>query len=99
MILDILQNISFDWTKILLHINMIYTDGTRAKTLPSTNISWMLEPEYPSCQTIDISRYFDLETLSPMQIFINFNKLKNVGVSLHILEKNKVLKRPLEERL
>ena len=33
-----------------------------------------------------------------MQIFFNFYKLKNMGVSLHILEKNKALKRPLKER-
>ena len=99
MILDILQTISFDWTKILRSIEMIYTDGTRSKVLLSTNISWILVPEYPSCHTIDISKYFDLETLPPMQIFFSFNKLENMGVSLHILEKNKALKRPLKERL
>ena len=96
--LDILQNVSFDWTKILRSIYMIYTDDTRPKLLLSTNISWMLAPEYPSCQTIDISKYFDLNIMPPMQIFFNFFKLKNMGVSLHILEKNKALKRPLKER-
>ena len=66
------------------------------KVVRSKDIRWSPAPEYPSCQTIDIANYFDLNTYSPKQIMFGFNKMKNIGVSLHIVERNKALKRPLK---
>ena len=64
----------------------------------SKDIRWSHAPEYPSCQTIDISNYFDFNTGPLKMITFRFNRVNNLGVSLHIVERNKVLRRPLKVR-
>ena len=63
----------------------------------SDDISWGLTPEYPSCQTIDVTKLFDFNMVAPIQIYFYFFMVENIAVSIHIEEKNKALRRPLKE--
>ena len=67
-------------------------------TLHSADINWSLAPEFPSCQTIDILKYFNLKAAAPRQIFFNFNNVENIGVSLYVEDRSKALRRPLKGR-
>ena len=77
----------------------MYVPGENMKTIPSKDIRWTYAPEYPSCQTIHISSYFDFNTAPPKQIFFLFNRLENLRVSLHVVERNKALRRPLKVKV
>ena len=67
-------------------------------TILSDEITWPLAPEFPSCQTIDILKYFNLKAAAPRQIFFQFRRVRNLGVYLYIKDRNKALKRPLKGR-
>ena len=94
---EILQNISFDWTKILRSIS-VYDTHEKVTTVFSSDMSWGLAPEYPTCQTIDISKYFDFHKAAPRQIYFKFFRARYLGIELHIGDKGKALRRPLKER-
>ena len=64
--------------------------------MESKSITWGLVPDYILCRTINLSKYFDLNTLVPEQIFLRFNKVVNRGVNIYLVNKNKYLKRPLK---
>ena len=66
------------------------------KTVPSEDIRWTHVPEYPSCRTLDIASYFDFSTSTPKQIYFAFNRVKNLHLGLHVVEKNRALRRPLK---
>ena len=78
----------------------MYAPGEKMKTVLSKDIRmrWTRAIEFPSCHTIDIANYFDFNTAPPKQIFFYFNKVKNLGVSLYVVDKIKALKRPLKVR-
>ena len=97
MFQDIVQNISLDWSKILKSINVYHTNE-KWKNLISENMTWTVNPEFPLCKTLDMINHFDFENSTPSQIFINFHKMKNLGVSLFVEDRHFVLKRPLKER-
>ena len=64
--------------------------------MESKSITWGLVPDYILCRTINLSKYFDLNSLVPEQIFLRFNKVVNRGVNIYLVNKNKYLKRPLK---
>ena len=64
--------------------------------MESKNITWGLVPDYILCRTINLSKYFDLNSLVPEQIFLYFNKVVNRGVTIYLMDKNKYMKRPLK---
>ena len=74
----------------------VYFLREKISTVRSKDIRWAPVSEYPSCQTIDITSYFDFNTASPTQIYFKFNNVENLGVSLHVVERNKILKRSLK---
>ena len=78
----------------------MYAPGEKIKTVLSKDIRirWTRATEFPSCQTIDILSYFDFNTAPPKQIYFHFNKIRNLGVSLYVVDKIKTLKRPLKVR-
>ena len=65
-------------------------------TIQSRSIIWGFVPDFILCRTMNLSRYFDLDTFMPQQIFLHFNKKENLGVSLYLMDKNKYFKRPLK---
>ena len=95
LFLEILRNISFDWTTILKKIK-IKTRDRRIEVL-SQNMNLTSEtPIYPACKSIDIETYFDLQKVTPRQIFFEFWKVANLGVYVYIEDKAKYLMRPLK---
>ena len=94
---DILKSVSFNWTNILSKIQVYHTN--EEWTIVSSNkINWAQGPEFPSCQTLDILQYFNFTAAAPRQIFFNFNKVENIGVSLYVEDRSKALRRPLKGR-
>ena len=62
-------------------------------------ITWNY-PLYPSCQSLDLLNYFDMYNSTPLQLFFDFKKLENIGISLFVKERNKALKsRPLKSSM
>ena len=74
----------------------VYFLREKIRTVRSKDIRWSPLSEFPSCQTIDITSYFDFNTASPTQIYFIFNNVENLGVSLNVVERNKILKRSLK---
>ena len=72
--------------------------GEKVEIVPSKDIRLTHVPEFPACKTIDIANYFDSNVASTKQIWFTFYRLKNLGVSLYVVDKNKALKRPLKVR-
>ena len=64
--------------------------------MESKNITWGLVPDYILCRTINLSKYFDLNSLVPKQIFLYFNKVVNRGFTIYLYDKNKYMKRQLK---
>ena len=65
-----------------------------------TEIHWPLIMQFPMCQTINLSQYFDLQKRPPKQILFKFNVIENIAVSLTIgdilLSPNRTLKSQME---
>ena len=55
------------------------------------NISWSLEPIYPSCQVIDLGDYFNLSVNTPLQILFYIKRVPNLSVSLYFEDKGRVV--------
>ena len=58
-------------------------------------ISWSKVFQYPYCLTFDLEEYFQLNEFTPQELQLYFGNVKNFGLSLHFLEKNKVTRRTL----
>ena len=74
----------------------IKTKDRRIEVLSETMNFTSEAPIYPACKTVDIEKYFDLQKLTPRQIFFEFWKVENLGVYVYIEEKTKALRRPLK---
>ena len=64
------------------------------------DIKWSLLPSgYPICQSVNLSESFDLINLTPEFIVFKFFTHKNLGISLHIEDKEtSLLKRSLRSQ-
>ena len=97
--LDVLDGVSFNWTAIVFQIR-IYTGKLNDYYLSSEDIIWSKIPQYPACQVLDVMEYFtDYKEEQILQLFIDFNQVENVGVSIFFEEKNKVLSRRLKTNM
>ena len=66
----------------------------------SENIVWNKIPQYPACQILDVMEYFtEYKEEHILQIFIDFNQVEDVGVSIFFEEKNRVLSRRLKTNM
>lgn len=83
-----MKNVSFSWTSIFKQIEMYTTDGQNV-VFPERLVAWRLFPIYPSCQSLDVAEFIDFEKFQPKQLQFQFYKIKNIGISLHIQERNK----------
>ena len=102
MIVDILKNVSIDWSHVLSHVwacgafrigfdhDCHYIDGL--------NITWRLQPQYPNCQYLNISEYVDSD-FTPMFLEFHIGINSSVEVLLYIEDKRKVVDRTLESNM
>ena len=90
--LEVLSNVSFDWNKIILRFG-VYTTEKDTYTVDGENITWDIMPQFPSCQGFDPREYFELDTNTPLQIFIDVAKVENMGVTFYFEDSNKALRR------
>ena len=93
--LDVLSNITFDWAEVLDKVS-IQTLSGRYIRVSGKNISWPPTPQFPSCQTLDLSHYLDVTSDAPWYIFFHLKKIENLGITLEIGDKRtSVVKRKL----
>ena len=71
----------------------ILTSLGEYKSISSKNITWSLRPQYPACQTLDISPYFDLTSFVPERIIFHFDVVQNLGITVEIEDIRKSLAR------
>ena len=63
------------------------------------NITWSPLPQYPNCQSFDLTKYWNLKYISIQSIKLYFFKKANVSVSLHVEDKGRALaKRTLKSQ-
>ena len=89
--LEMLRNVSFDWKEIIDYMGFLNLQEYNLYNLKSSKISWSLIPQYPACQTIDITKYFDLKNNTPLHLHFAFKKATNLSVTLLIEDKRKAL--------
>ena len=93
-----LQNASFDWNKLFYGLQVQTLNRKKVWILGKT-VDWTVIPsEYPSCQDMDIKKYINLLNNTPEILIFSFMKIKNVGVSLKIVDQQKGLNRVLRSQ-
>ena len=55
--------------------------------------------QYPLCQSIDLWDYFDFHEYAPLRIEFYMNADPNIGVTLHIEERNRLTFRTLKSNM
>ena len=95
--IDVLSNVTFDWATIF---NSIFFQTSSGKYLgvSGRSISWSPIPQFPACQTLNISHYFDVKSLvTARHFYFNFKKTKNLRLTLEIGDIRKsLIKRKLK---
>ena len=86
----IFKSLSLDWSNILSQI-LVYPTSTKHMYFSGRNISWSLEPIYPSCQVIDLGDYFNLSVHTPLQILFYIKRVPNLSVSLYFEDKGRAV--------
>ena len=87
---DVLSRITYEWDKVIKEVNVWATEK-KWHELKGVNISWKKMSRYQNCQHFDPSEYFDFKTYPPLQIFIHFSKIENMGLSFDLMDKSKVI--------
>ena len=55
-------------------------------------IKWSLIPQFPVCQTIDITQYLNLTSKdTPQYVYLNFSKVENLRMTVTIEDRLKML--------
>ena len=97
--IDVLNGVSFNWTEIVYKI-VIYTNKGKLHFVNSEDITWNKIPQYPACQILDVIEYFmEKKDETYLQLIIIMNQVADVGVSLFVVEKNKVTSRHLKTNM
>ena len=88
MNVDVLSNVSFSWKDILKQVDLWTMERTKF-TVKGMDIKWSLLPSgYPTCQAVDLTESFDLNTQTPMIFGFKFFPRENLGISLQIEDRN-----------
>ena len=56
-------------------------------------MSWSLTPQFPACQIVDLSHYFDLKKFVPISVLFKLKNPQNLGISIEIEDRKKSLSR------
>ena len=83
-----MEDVSLKWNEYVKEVN-IFTNDYQYLKMSGLNISWPLVEQYPSCHTLDLFETFNVEDITPLQIFFAFDKVKNMSVTLLTEERNK----------
>ena len=98
-ILDVLKNVTFDWTSFDLSAMKLLSTNEEFHEIPVHVIKWSEVPIYPECQALNLFHYFDFSKITPLQITFYFNKKSKAPpgtvLGLYLEDKNKALKRRL----
>ena len=97
---DVLNKAFFDWKKFkIIKIKILSLksedEDVRMFEISGNKVKWSEVPIYPECQTLDLSDYFDLSQITPLEIRFYIDNNPNIGLGFFIEERNKVLKRRL----
>ena len=60
---------------------------------PGNNIGWSVIPQFPACQILDLTRYFNLTRITPSMVLFHLKKNHNLGITLEVGDKRKSLER------
>ena len=81
----------------------LYTSDFYNYMIPGAELNWGPILQFPLCQIVDLEEYFHSEQYENIKILKNIKmvqfylgEIENLGISLHIIERNKVLGRTLE---
>ena len=97
LISDILQHISYNWSQIVTEIWVYGSDlESEQYLLDGKNIRWSHIPLFPNCQLIDLMEYFDLKTITLVQLFIGE---VNLEILVYMEDRRKVVGRTLESNM
>ena len=92
--IEILKNVSMKWNDIVSSIR-IHTIGHENKIVSGKNIKWPIAEQFPSCQVLDLFDHFDMDKITPKQIYIFFNAEYSLKATLLLEERNMVVARSL----
>ena len=84
-----------DWSNILTGI-LIQVPTGEYKYYHGKNISWSALPQFPACQTVDLTHYFNLSRMTPSFVFFFVKKNPNLGIAIEVGDKRKA---PARRRL
>ena len=59
------------------------------------DLNWTTVFQFPHCQTINLGDYFDFDKFAPKEVQFILGDIENLGVTLNIIETNKVSLRSL----
>ena len=96
--LEILQNISFDWSYIIDKLEVYSAVSNREPVIRGSDLDLSFVPQYPNCITIDLHEHFSKRDV-PKQVFIRLKKFKNMGIDIYLLDKNFASKRSRKSQL
>ena len=85
-----LEQVAFNLTEVLDFVKVRSLEHNRVQ-IKSSLINWSLIPQYPACQTIDVTTFLDLKKNSPMYLKFSFKKTRNLAISFLIEDKRKAL--------
>lgn len=90
--IEILNNVSFPWKDIIKDVKFmpIKKEWKDRKTVEG--IKWSLIPQFPACQTVDITQYLNLTGKeTPQYVYLEFNKVENLRMTVTIEDRLKML--------
>ena len=87
-LLELFDEIKFNWTSILKAI-VIKTTDKKSISKSSEEFKWSRTPILYGCQYLDLSDYFDLKTNTPSAIEFYFVRGTDTNVEILIQEKNR----------
>ena len=96
--IEILKEISFDWNDIIDQVQVFSSLLNKYATVKGVDLDLGPVPSYPNCKKIDIQKHFP-NLYAPTQIFINLEKIKNLGVDLYILDRHVASRRSFKSEL
>ena len=96
--IEILKEISFDWNDIINQVQVFSSLLNKYATVKGVDLDLGPVPSYPNCKKIDIQKHFP-NFYAPTQIFINLEKIKNLGVDLYILDRHVASRRSFKSEL
>ena len=92
--IEILQKVSYNWSQIITEI-WVYTPDMEDHSKFGPDLNWTTVFQFPHCQTINLGHYFDFDKYAPKEVQFILGDIENLGVTLNIIETNKVSLRSL----